>query len=407
MPGCSAGGDGRLGRWGTTRRGWSSTTPTRTSWNRRAGCATTPIRRSATASPRCATRAATSCARPVIPTSSSRDLDDAFEGLRGPPRQRRLPGRRGGGDHEPQELRRHRLVRRRGPAAALDLLGFASQLVFNTFHNRRLRNWEHSGDLELAIGAARAHNRGMVEFCSVDPRLLPSLLRPAGRHRPGRRAGRRGDRDGRRGAARRLRLPADPLPQPRRPRPGVGGGQRGRHPDRVPRRRHRRPHRPELLPQRPAHPARLPRRRGELPLGRLHGHPRPAGPDAGDDDLRRRARALPRPAHRRHRAGRHLGCRRGCARWSRRSTPSPATRSACRPCRCARASTSAGRSASRRTPPRTSAGSSTRPARRSACSRPTTPTSRAAGARSSASRRRSPARPTPPARPSTTTTSST
>ena len=61
---------------------------------------------------------------------------------------------------------------------ALDLLGFASQLVFNTFHNRRLRDWEHSGDLELAIGAARAHNRGMVEFCSVDPRLLASCYVP-------------------------------------------------------------------------------------------------------------------------------------------------------------------------------------------------------------------------------------
>jgi predicted TIM-barrel fold metal-dependent hydrolase len=61
---------------------------------------------------------------------------------------------------------------------ALDLLGFGSQLVFNTFHNRRLRDWEHSGDLELAVGAARAHNRGMVEFCSVDDRLLPSCYVP-------------------------------------------------------------------------------------------------------------------------------------------------------------------------------------------------------------------------------------
>ncbi len=61
---------------------------------------------------------------------------------------------------------------------ALDHLGFASQLVFNTFHNRRLRDWEHSGDLELAYGAARAHNRGMVEFCSADPRLLPTLYVP-------------------------------------------------------------------------------------------------------------------------------------------------------------------------------------------------------------------------------------
>lgn len=61
---------------------------------------------------------------------------------------------------------------------ALDLLGFAGQLVFNTFHNRRLRDWEHSGDLELAYGAARAHNRGMLEFCSVDPRLLPTCYVP-------------------------------------------------------------------------------------------------------------------------------------------------------------------------------------------------------------------------------------
>jgi predicted TIM-barrel fold metal-dependent hydrolase len=61
---------------------------------------------------------------------------------------------------------------------ALDLLGFASQLVFNTFHNTRLHDWEHSGDLELAIGAARAHNRGMAEFCDADRRLLSALYVP-------------------------------------------------------------------------------------------------------------------------------------------------------------------------------------------------------------------------------------
>ncbi len=60
----------------------------------------------------------------------------------------------------------------------LDMIGVASQLVFNTFHNSRLYQWEHSGDLELAYGAARAHNRGMVEFCSVDPRLLPTCYVP-------------------------------------------------------------------------------------------------------------------------------------------------------------------------------------------------------------------------------------
>ena len=63
-------------------------------------------------------------------------------------------------------------------ARALDLLGFASQLVFNTFHNRRLHDWEHGGDLDLAYGAARAHNRGMVEFCAADPRLLPTCYVP-------------------------------------------------------------------------------------------------------------------------------------------------------------------------------------------------------------------------------------
>ena len=57
-------------------------------------------------------------------------------------------------------------------------MGVASQLVFNTFHNRRLHDWEHGGDLELAYGVARAHNRGMLEFCSVDRRLLPTCYVP-------------------------------------------------------------------------------------------------------------------------------------------------------------------------------------------------------------------------------------
>jgi uncharacterized protein len=61
---------------------------------------------------------------------------------------------------------------------ALDLLGFSSQLVFNTFHNRRLHDWEHCGDVDLAYAVARAHNRGMVEFCSVDRRLLSTCYVP-------------------------------------------------------------------------------------------------------------------------------------------------------------------------------------------------------------------------------------
>ncbi|MDG2306923.1 MAG: amidohydrolase family protein [Candidatus Binatia bacterium] len=61
---------------------------------------------------------------------------------------------------------------------ALDLLGFRSQLVFNTFTNDYLYAAEHKDDLEFAYGLARAHNRAMVEFCSVDPRLLATAYVP-------------------------------------------------------------------------------------------------------------------------------------------------------------------------------------------------------------------------------------
>ncbi len=53
----------------------------------------------------------------------------------------------------------------------LDYLGFASQLVFTT---ACLSNFglEQMGEVELALEAARAHNRLMTEFCAVDRRLL-------------------------------------------------------------------------------------------------------------------------------------------------------------------------------------------------------------------------------------------
>ena len=53
----------------------------------------------------------------------------------------------------------------------LDYLGFTSQLVFTT---ACLSNFglEQKGEVELALEAARAHNRMMTEFCSVDRRLL-------------------------------------------------------------------------------------------------------------------------------------------------------------------------------------------------------------------------------------------
>lgn len=55
---------------------------------------------------------------------------------------------------------------------ALDLLGFESQLVFNTFLNKRLYRAECGDDLDYAYGLARAHNRAMADFCAVDRRLL-------------------------------------------------------------------------------------------------------------------------------------------------------------------------------------------------------------------------------------------
>lgn len=60
---------------------------------------------------------------------------------------------------------------------ALDLLGFASQLVFTTFC---LGNFglDQGEDMELCYAAADAHNRMMTDFCSVDPRLLPVAYVP-------------------------------------------------------------------------------------------------------------------------------------------------------------------------------------------------------------------------------------
>lgn len=57
---------------------------------------------------------------------------------------------------------------------ALDYLGFTSQLVFTTssLSNYGLEHSGKRGDVELAVAAARGHNRMMTDFCSVDRRLL-------------------------------------------------------------------------------------------------------------------------------------------------------------------------------------------------------------------------------------------
>ena len=61
---------------------------------------------------------------------------------------------------------------------ALDLLGFAAQLVFTTSYLDPLREFDINAEVDLAYAMARAHNRGIVDFCSVDPRLLPVCYVP-------------------------------------------------------------------------------------------------------------------------------------------------------------------------------------------------------------------------------------
>jgi len=60
---------------------------------------------------------------------------------------------------------------------ALNLMGFASQLVFTTFC---LSNFglDETGPVDLCYAAASAHNRMMVDFCSVDRRFLATAYVP-------------------------------------------------------------------------------------------------------------------------------------------------------------------------------------------------------------------------------------
>ena len=57
---------------------------------------------------------------------------------------------------------------------ALDLMGFSSQLVFDSFMRFTLREAEEAPvkDLDFIYNLAHAHNRAMVDFCSTDKRLL-------------------------------------------------------------------------------------------------------------------------------------------------------------------------------------------------------------------------------------------
>ena len=58
--------------------------------------------------------------------------------------------------------------------AALDLLGFRAQVVFASFCARLV----FEAPREVAYAAARAHNRGMAEFCAADARLIGVAIVP-------------------------------------------------------------------------------------------------------------------------------------------------------------------------------------------------------------------------------------
>jgi predicted TIM-barrel fold metal-dependent hydrolase len=58
---------------------------------------------------------------------------------------------------------------------AVDLLGFASQLIFTT-SGLSLLPLEYGDDPNLAVEAAKAHNRMMADYCSVDRRLLATAF---------------------------------------------------------------------------------------------------------------------------------------------------------------------------------------------------------------------------------------
>ena len=60
---------------------------------------------------------------------------------------------------------------------AVDLLGFASQLIFSTA-GLFLFTLEHGDDPDLAVEAARGHNRMMADYCQVDRRLLQTAYVP-------------------------------------------------------------------------------------------------------------------------------------------------------------------------------------------------------------------------------------
>ena len=287
---------------------------------------------------------------------------------------------------------------------ALDLLGFSSQLVFNTFHNTRLHDFEHSGDVDLAYAAAEAHNRGMLEFCAVDPRLLATCYVPL--VDPQRAVATAHDVIARGASALLIASGCPPAFSPS--------------------------HLDLFALWGLAQDAEVPvvfhvGGTGDLidPHYFINGLPIPHDFHGGDENFRSvDYMGIPGPPAQtlatlifdgvlEQFADLRIGVIEQGAIW----VPSwlrqmesafdafRATRIDCRNCRCGRATTSTAKCASPPTPPKTWAGSSKRAGRTWSCSRRTIPTSKGAAGRSSASRPRSATQMKRPVGPSTSTTS--
>ena len=279
---------------------------------------------------------------------------------------------------------------------ALDLLGFASQLVFDTFTSSHVLRFDRDGDHELAIDVARGPTPGDARLVLGRPAPAPGVRRAARRHGGRGRAHARGDRRGRgrvcrsastaRRATRRATSTLEPM-WATCAEAGVpvvlhvaGAGANVMAPDFFEN---------GLPPVPDFHGGDT-----QLQVDRL-----PLDPAPGDADAERAGRSTVC-------CMRHPTLRIGVIEvgatwvpgWMRCSTPptrrSARTRSACSRWICGRASTCSARCASLRIRTRTRAGRSRTRATTCACSRPTSRTWKAAGTRSAASS----AAWTPPAR---------
>ena len=180
---------------------------------------------------------------------------------------------------------------------ALDLLGFASQLVFNTFANKHLCAAEHGDDVELAYGVARAHNRAMADFCSVDTRLLATGYVPLRDFAKARDAAEEALRLGCKALLFASACPRGHSPSHVGLDPVWALAAGSRRADRAARRRRRTAARPELLRERPARrcptSTAAPRTSARSTTCRSRY---PVMQTLATHDHRRRARALPAPA---------------------------------------------------------------------------------------------------------------